>query len=283
MNTPSVFVLLLRLSAFVLAVSAFTGAQAGVLDDSRTRGAVRIGQNYVPPAYTAGAKFRTPEGVDVILAEDIAKRLNLRLDSVRNTNNAGTGDDGKAVQALKGARPDIALVTVEEGAARSGAAADGSVLIPTGYSAGAMAIMRTDTDIKKWEQLKGRTVCLSEGGSYVGQMTARYGAVEKVMRAPADSLLAVRIGQCDAAVHDDTMLKELLKLPEWKKFSAQLPPQSRSMLMVKVPVADGAAIAYFRQTVVEWSRGDFWPALKKKWSNTVAFEVYLDQNVPDCH
>ncbi|RFB74030.1 MULTISPECIES: transporter substrate-binding domain-containing protein [unclassified Herbaspirillum] len=280
MNTQSVSVVLLRLSAFVVAMSAFTGVQAGVLDDAKARGAVRIGQDYVPPAYTAGAKFRTPEGVDIILAEDIAKRLSLKLDSVRN---AGTSGDGKAAQALKGARPDIALITVEEGAARSGTAADGSVLIPTGYSAGAMAIMRTDTDIKKWEQLKGRTVCLSEGGSYVGQMAARYGAIEKVMRAPADSLLAVRIGQCDAAVHDDTMLKELLKLPEWKKFSAQLPAQSRSALMIKVPAADGAAIAYFRQTVAEWSRGDFWAALKKKWSNTVAFEVYLDQNVPDCH
>jgi len=278
MNTSPVS--LHRLFALVLALGAFAGAQAGVLDDAKSRGALRIGQDYVPPAYTAGAKFRTPEGVDVILAEDIAKRLNLTLDSVRNVGNSG---DGKAMQALKGARPDIALVTVEESAARSGVAADGSVLIPTGYSAGAMAIMRTDTDIKKWEQLKGRTVCLSEGGSYVGQIAARYGAVEKVMRAPADSLLAVRIGQCDAAVHDDTMLKELLKLPEWKKFSAQLPPQSRSTLMIRIPAADSTAIAYFRQAVVEWSRGDFWAALKKKWTNTVAFEVYLDQNVPDCH
>ncbi len=278
MITPSAF--LHRLSVVLLAAGVSGGAQAGVLDDAKARGALRMGLDYVPPAYTAGAKFRTPEGIDVILAEDIAKRLNLKLDSVRNAGNAG---DGKAAQALKGARADMALVTVEESVVRSGAAADGSVLIPTGYSAGAMAIMRTDTDIRNWEQLKGRTVCLSEGGSYTGQMAARYGAVEKVMRAPADSLLAVRTGQCDAAVHDDTVLKELLRLPEWKKFSAQLPPQSRSMLMIRIPAADGAAIAYARQTVAEWSRGDFWAALKKKWTNAVAFEVYLDQNVPDCH
>lgn len=278
MTTPSAF--LHRLFVLLLAAGVSGGAQAGVLDDAKARGALRVGQDYVPPAYTAGAKFRTPEGIDVILAEDVAKRLNLKLDSVPNAGNAG---DGKAAQALKGARADIALVTVDENAVRSGAAADDSVLIPSGYSAGAMAIMRTDTDIRKWEQLKGRTVCLSEGGSYVGRMAARYGAVEKVMRAPADSLLAVRTGQCDAAVHDDTMLKELLRLPEWKKFSAQLPPQSRSMLMIRIPAADSAAIAYARQTVAEWSRGDFWAALKKKWTNAVAFEVYLDQNVPDCH
>src|SRR3546814_19750149 len=87
-----------------------------------------------------------------------------------------------------------------------------------------MAIMRTDTDIKSWQQLKGRTVCLSEGGRYVGALTRQYGAVEIVFKAPADSLLALRTGGCDAAVHDDVMLKELLKLPEWKKVSARLPP-----------------------------------------------------------
>src|SRR3546814_17373291 len=87
-----------------------------------------------------------------------------------------------------------------------------------------MAIMRTDTDIKSWQQLKGRTVCLSEGGRYVGALTRQYGAVEIVFKAPADSLLALRTGGCAAAVHDDVMLKELLKLPEWKKFSSSLPP-----------------------------------------------------------
>src|SRR3546814_5705323 len=80
------------------------------------------------------------------------------------------------------------------------------------------------SDIKSWQQLKGRTVCLSEGGRYVGALTRQYGAVEIVFKAPADSLLALRTGGCDAAVHDDVMLKELLKLPEWKKFSASLPP-----------------------------------------------------------
>ncbi|MFL9925574.1 transporter substrate-binding domain-containing protein [Herbaspirillum lusitanum] len=265
-----------------LALGTFASVQAGVLDDARARGVLRVGLDFVPPVYTAGAKFRTPEGIDGILAEALAARLKLKPEPLRN------GGDSKALQAMKAARPDFALVMVDEAAVRSGNAAnaadaDGSVLIATGYSAGGMAIMRTDTDIKKWEQLKGRTVCLSEGGAYVGQMAARYGAIEKVMRAPADSLLAVRVGQCDAAVHDDTMLKELLKLPEWKKFSAQLPAPTRSALMFKVPANDAAAISYVKQAAADWSRGDFWPALKKKWTNNVAFEVYLDQNVPDCH
>src|SRR3546814_16632949 len=85
-----------------------------------------------------------------------------------------------------------------------------------------MAIMRPATDIKSSQQLKCRTVCSSEGGRYVGALTRQYGAVEIVFKAPADSLLALRTGGSDAAVHDDVMLKELLKLHEWKKVSASL-------------------------------------------------------------
>jgi hypothetical protein len=57
-----------------------------------------------------------------------------------------------------------------------------------------MATMRTDADIKVWEHLKGRKVCVSESGLHVGTLAARYGATEKVYKAPADSLLALRVG-----------------------------------------------------------------------------------------
>src|SRR5690606_12492344 len=102
----------------------------------------------------------------------------------------------------------------------------GAVVIPTGYRAGVMAIMRTDTDIRQWEDLRGRIVCLTEESGLVGALHERYGATEKVYRAPADALLDLRIGGCDATVHDSTMLQALLEFPEWEKFSARLPVQN---------------------------------------------------------
>lgn len=258
--------------ALLLSASAYA-ADSGI-DAARQRATLVAGLSYPLPAYVAGIKFRTPESPESTLIEALGKRLNVKLGTPKV-------DTGSAAQWLKSGRADVVLALVDDNDAlrRDGAVA----LISSGYSAGAMAIMRSDTDIKSWEQLKGRTVCLSEGGAYVGKIAAKYGAIEKVQRAPADSLLSLRIGACDAAVHDDSMLKDLLKLPEWKKFSAQLPAQSRQTLMFAVRADDARSISYLKQTSADWAAGNFWPELRKKWVNNVAFEVYLDQNVPDCH
>src|SRR3546814_15272064 len=115
-----------------------------------------------------------------------------------------------------------------------------------------MAIMRTDTDIKSWQQLKGRTVCLSEGGRYVGALTRQYGAVEIVFKAPADSWLALRTGECDAAVHDYVLLKALSKLPEWTQFAARLPWRPAAPLTFLLRPVHALTLAVLKGLPVEW-------------------------------
>src|SRR5690606_894540 len=98
------------------------------------------------------------------------------------------------------------------------------------YRAAPMAIMRTDSKIRRWEQLRGRTVCVAEGSAHVGALQGRYGAIEFVRSTLAEALLDLRTGGCDAMVHDSVLLEELLRLPEWKKFSRRLAGQPRSTL-----------------------------------------------------
>lgn len=149
-----------------------------------------------------------------------------------------------------------------------------------GWSAGPMAIMRTDTDIHEWADLAGRTVCLSADSRHVGEPAARYAAIEQVYPSAADALLALRIGQCDAAVQDEGFLRRLLVFPEWQKFSAQLAPD-RQVALVQLLRADlpADAVHALRQSVA--------PAqlqkLAQQQARSIAFEVYLDQTVPDCH
>lgn len=246
-------------------ISASAIADSG-LELAKKRRKLIAGVDYVVPEYKGGMKFRTPEAIDVALAQDLARRMRLPLATVRSAN----GLSGKA---------DVMLKAIPEADLSSTTA----TFIPVGYSAGPMAIMRTDTDIKSWEQLKGRTVCLAEGGRYIGMLATQYGAIEKVQKAPADSLLALRIGACDAAVHDSTMLEELLKLPEWKKFSARLPVGPRSTLAFVIPAADRKSADTLRRVATDWSNAGYPGQLTKKAVQNIAFEVYLDQNVPDCH
>ncbi len=258
----------------LLLAAPLAGVGASVAADglgrARQRGKLVAGIAYVAPDYQAGGKFRTPEAIDEALLEDVAKRLQLPLVTVR-------AKPGQHAQLLKSGKADIALVTVAASTAAS------ATLISTGYSAGPMAILRSDTDIKAWTQLKGRKVCVSEGSLYVGTLAAQYGAIEMVYKAPADALIALRIGKCDATVHDSAMLEELIKHPEWKKFSARLPVGPRTTLAFVVPAGDKQSAAFLRQVANDWAANGYLEQLMKKTARQIAFEVYLDQNVPDCH
>lgn len=260
------------LAVATLGAAAMTAHAAGVVERVTQRGVLVAGVPYVVPPYNAGAKFRTPEGMETALAEDLAARLKAKLTTVR-------AEPAAAEPVLAAGKADVLLAAVADGDPLHKSAA----VVPTGYSFGPMAIMRTDTDIKTWQQLKGRKVCVAEGGMYTGMTAARYGAVEKVYKAPADSLLALRVGDCDAAVHDSTLLEELVKMPEWKKFSARLPVGPRTSLVFAVPQGDAKTVELLRKVTGEWQARRHLEQLTNKRARHIAFEVYLDQDVPDCH
>ena len=262
-----------RLSCLLLAALLASGtAWADGLERAGQRGKLHAGIQYVIPEYKGGMKFRTPETLDNTLLEDVAKRRQLPLATVA----AATG---KQASLLASGKIDLALATIADNDPLHRT----HIVIPTGYAAGPMAIMRTDTDIKTWEQLKGRKVCVSEGGVHVGTIAAKYGAIEMVYKAPADAFIAVRVGDCDATVHDSAMLEELIKYPEWKKFSARLPAGPRSTLAFVVPASDRKSAAFLRQVVNDWTANAHLDKLMKTAVRNIAFEVYLDQTAPDCH
>lgn len=219
-----------------------------------------VALDYVVPPHEAGAKYRTPATIDTALAEDLAKRLDRRL--------AATGE-GPA---------DLRITTIE-----AGAASPATTIIPLPYRAAPMAIMRTDSSIRRWEQLRDRTVCVAEGGAHVGDLQARYGATEIVHPTLTEALVALRIGGCDVLVHDSVLLQELLRLPEWKKFSRRLPARPRSVLALVVPPDVGPGVERIRNVVGAWKASSFTESLVRDAVRDIAFEVYVEQEVPDCH
>ncbi len=255
--------------AAMLSMGASSVAVAGTQGDTE---ALTLGMAYVVPPHVSGAKVRTPEGVAPLLAERLAELVPVKqITAAPITQRQSDGPGLSEVDAL--------LVPLEPGAEGD----KQRVVIPTGYRAGIMAIMRTDTDIKRWEDLQGRTVCITEASGLTGQLQSRYGAIEKVYRAPADALLDLRIGGCDATVHDSTMLQALLKFPEWKKFSARLPVQQERDLAFIVKRSDTELAKTLQSRVGEWRKSDLLAKLTHQSARDIAFEVYLDQEVPDCH
>jgi polar amino acid transport system substrate-binding protein len=79
------------------------------------------------------------------------------------------------------------------------------------------------------------------------------------------------------------MLEELIKLPEWRKFSARLPVGPRMSLAFVLPADDKKSAAVLRQVAYSWAANGYLDRLMGKMVRQIAFEVYLDQDVPDCH
>ncbi|MNY23652.1 Bacterial extracellular solute-binding protein, family 3 [compost metagenome] len=91
------------------------------------------------------------------------------------------------------------------------------------YRVGGTAAVLKDSKITRWEDLKGRPVCTSQGSSYVKPLT-ELGVEIKAFKSSSESLLALRGNNCVAAVHDATLVNPLIAdIAEWKDYRAITP------------------------------------------------------------
>ncbi|MEC5319202.1 transporter substrate-binding domain-containing protein [Brenneria populi subsp. brevivirga] len=91
------------------------------------------------------------------------------------------------------------------------------------YRVGGTALTLRNSGITRWEDLRGKNVCVSQGSSFSHPLTADYGAQPKGYKSASDSLLALKGGQCVAAVHDSTFLQPLVrKGGDWANYHAPI-------------------------------------------------------------
>ncbi len=262
------------LAAGVVASVTAAAAPADGLASARQRGELVVGVPYLAPAPVAGAKIRTPEGLDIAMAEKLAQDLGLPF-SLRQVAPAD------AARLMAAGEVDVVLAdrSVPATSLPAGVAA-----LPTGYAARPKAVIRSDTAMRQPADARGRSVCMAEAAVGAQALAQSWGAVVRTYRVPSDALVAVREGSCDIGLVDDAVWEPLMRFPEWKKFSATLAADgARHERVWLLPAADTAAHAWLGERMREWSRAGAWKALPAKWARDVAFDVYLDQEVADCH
>ena len=85
---------------------------------------------------------------------------------------------------------------------------------------GGALITRKDSGIKTWADLRGKSVCVSQGSNYTKPLAEQYGAQVKAFRGQPESLLALRGNNCVAAVHVAPTLRLLVaRNPDWKDYT----------------------------------------------------------------
>ena len=264
-----------RMRPFVLAASLLLAgmalAQPETFPAARARGELVVGVPYLAPPPVAGAKIRTPEGLDAAITEKLAASLKLPVRLVQLPA-------ADAARALKAGEVDLVLADRADGQPQTVA------VQTTGYAARPKAVIRTDTRMRKPADVQGRSVCMAEAATQAQALAQSWGATVKTYRVPSDALVAVREGECDVGLVDDAVWEPLMRFPEWKKFSSTLTADgARQERVWLLPAQDETSRAWLGQEMRAWDRAGAWKAMTTKWARDVAFDVYLDQEVPDCH
>jgi polar amino acid transport system substrate-binding protein len=244
-------------------------------DDIVARGVLRIGVDHAPtPPTPADYQTRREDGLEAVMRDAIGKTLGIAVQMI-------TVDTADRQRAL--ASGDVDALMVQRSSLSPRANDAGDVVIDAGYGSGLQAIMRSDTPIRSWADLRGRTVCVSETKYAARALVQSIGAVAVTFHDPAKSLAAMRSGACDAALHDEAMISGLIKTERWQKFSATLPPRAhRQMVIVTTGQSAATAMALGRLARI-WRETDRWSRWIGTWAADVDFEAYLEQDAPDCH
>lgn len=205
-----------RLVASLTAALALisTSVQADTtLDKIKQRGKVTIG------VLVNGGPFGSidPANQQLIgwnpeLARALAKGLGVEADLVQVQT-------ATRVQFLQAGKVDLLIASMELNPER----ADILGYAPTPfYRVGGTAAVLKSSGISQWSDLRGKSVCVSQGSSFAKPL-AELGADVHGYKSSSDSLLALRGGNCVAAVHDSTLIHPLLRTnAEWTAYVAPI-------------------------------------------------------------
>ncbi|MCD2512680.1 transporter substrate-binding domain-containing protein [Comamonas endophytica] len=233
--------------AAALALLAGTAHADATLDRIKQRGKVTIGVLINGgPFGSIDAATQQLVGWNPELARALAKGLGAEAELVQVQT-------ATRVQFLQSGKVDLLIASMELNPDR----AEILGYAPTPfYRVGGAAAVRKDSGIAQWADLRGKPVCVSQGSSFAKPLTAEYGAQVQGYKSASDSLLALRGGNCVAAVHDSTLIHPLVRSnPEWTQYAAPIASEilpAPSVVWTRKGEAD--TIAAVDKVVREWHR-----------------------------
>lgn len=245
-----------------------------VFPQARSRGVLAVGVPYLAPQPAPGAKVRTAERIDIDIAQRLGKDLGLPV----ILKQVDTAD----AQALLASGAVDVILADQDGDQGDDVVPEGVKRVSTGYVVQPKAVIRGDTSLRRWPDVAGHTVCMADAAVSAQALAQRWGAKVQTYPVPSAALVAVREGKCDLGLVDDTVWAPLMGYPEWKKYSATLPLDGPALTRVWLVHGQPEA-GWLNREMHAWRGQGAWKAMTAQWARDVAFDVYLDQEVPDCH
>lgn len=253
--------------SFLLAAVATAGvmsagqaqAQSPVLDRIKSAGVLRVGvkTDYKPFG------FLDPTGkvvgLEPDLAADMAKRLNVRLELV-------PVQTANRIEFLQQGRIDLMIATMSVNEQRRKVV---GIVEPFYYAGGTGLLIRKNAGVKKWEDLKGKPICGTQGAYYNRGVAQKYGAQIVAFPGNVEAQNALLTGSCVGFVQDSTLLASILASGDskWVHYEMPLPVEDISPWAVAVPLEerDLAYGDFARKAVAEWHSSGLLMSLEQKW------------------
>ncbi|MFN3734299.1 transporter substrate-binding domain-containing protein [Comamonas testosteroni] len=252
----------LMAAAALATLAAALPAQAdATLDKVKQRGKLVVGVMLSgPPFGSIDPVTQKHVGYNVELAEGVAKGLGVVAETVQV-------QPSNRVQFLQQGKVDILIANMQWTQERSEILS----FVPTPFEeVGGAAIAKKGSGVARWDDLRGKPVCVSQGSNFTKPLAEQHGAQIKAFRGQPESLLALKGGNCAAAVHVSPTLRELVASnPDWKDYEIVSPSDlipSPSVIWLRKGEADTQAA--IDKVVQDWHGSGWLIAVEKRHGMT---------------
>jgi len=242
-----------------LLLMAAAWAQSPVLDRIKKDGVIRVGvkTDYKPFGYLDPTGRIV--GLEPDLAQDIASRLNVKLELV-------PVQTANRIEFLQQGRIDLIIATLSVNDQRRKVV---GIIEPFYFAGGTSLLVRKNSGVKRWEDIRGRSICGTQGAYYNRAVATKYGANIVAFPGNTEALNALLTGSCEGFVQDSTLMESILLSgePKWADFDVPLPVEDYQPWALAVPL-DELNTAWgdtIRKIVTEWHTSGYLISQEKKW------------------
>ncbi len=223
----------------------------------RKRGALQVGvKNDYPPFGMLSADGAL-QGFEIDMARELARRLGVGVKLVPVTGTS-------RLQKLEEGAVDIVIATMGDTADRRRIAA---AVEPNYYASGVTLMLRPETRVKDWQEVRGQTVCATQGSYFNRAMSQRYLLNLLTFNNGRDAKLALRDGRCIGYMFDNTAIWSDLRQPEWDGYHAPLPPAMPAPWAIAIARSEAGTDLerWVGDVMAQWHREGFLTSLEQTW------------------
>jgi polar amino acid transport system substrate-binding protein len=241
-------------SAVLFGVIGARGANADGLDDVKKKGVLVVGTkgDYRPFGYLDPSG--TIIGFEPDLAADVAKRLGVKLELTPVVAS-------NRIQFLQQGKIDLMIATMSDTPERRKTV---DIVDPDYYASGTNVMAKKSENLKSWDQLKGKKVCLIQGAFYNKELQEKYGVEGVAFPGTAEAYSALRNGNCVAFAYDDTAIVGELQKPEWSDYDMPLDSILPQPWGLAVKTGEKGLADFMSKTIADWHKTGFIQQLEKK-------------------